>query len=90
MRGKILDWSMHKKEIQLTEAKIQIRRQAQYNNNSPHRGYSLEEIEHGVIQLRRLQSSNRRKNKILRAAIEVHEDYIRSRAKFEKAKSKCL
>jgi len=87
--GKILDWSMHTNEIQLTEAKIQIRNQAQYNNNSPHRWYSLEEIEHGVL-LGRLQSSNRRKNKILRAAIEVHEDYERSRTKLEKAKSRCL
>jgi len=84
---------MHTNEIQLTEAKIQIRNQAQHNNNSPHRWYSLEEIEHGVIQLRvtgRLQSSNRRKNKILRAAIEVHEDYKSSRAKLEKVKSRCL
>jgi hypothetical protein len=84
---------MHINEIQLTEAKIKIRNQAQYNNNSPHRWYSLEEIEHGVIQLRvtgRLHSSNRTKNKILRAAIEVDEDYKRFRAKAEKGKNRCL
>jgi vancomycin resistance protein YoaR len=91
--GKILDWSMYTNEIQLTETKIQIINQAQYNNHSPHRWYSLEEYEHGVNQLRvtgRLQSSNRRQNKVLSAAIEVHEDYKRFRAKLEKAKGRRL
>src|SRR5690242_16441536 len=64
---------MHRNEIQLTEAKIQITNQAQYNNKSPHGWYLFEEIERGVNQLRiirRLQSSNRRKNKILRANLK--------------------
>jgi hypothetical protein len=90
---KILDWSMHPNELQPPEAKTQLTNQSQYNNNSPHGGYSLEEIEHGVNQLSvtgRLQSSTRRQNKILRAAIEVHDNYKGFRAKLEKAKGRCL